>query len=42
MFPAAAESCREGTGGHQQLLQLVKNHRHIVTPSRRLEVCTDR
>ena len=25
----------------QQLLQLVKNHSHIVTPSRRLEVCTD-
>jgi len=23
------------------LLQLVKNHSHIVTPSRRLEVCTD-
>jgi putative PIN family toxin of toxin-antitoxin system len=29
-------------GIRQQLLQLVKNHSHIVTPSRRLEVCTDR
>jgi uncharacterized protein len=28
-------------GIRQQLLQLVKNHSHIVTPSRRLEVCTD-
>ena len=28
-------------GVRQQLLQLVKNHSHIVTPSRRLEVCTD-
>jgi putative PIN family toxin of toxin-antitoxin system len=25
----------------QQLLQLVKNHSHVVKPSRRLEVCTD-
>jgi putative PIN family toxin of toxin-antitoxin system len=29
-------------GIRQQLLQLVKNHSHIVKPSRRLEVCTDR
>ena len=29
-------------GIRQQLLQLVKNHSHLVTPSRRLEVCTDR
>jgi len=28
-------------GIRQQLLQLLKNHSHIVTPSRRLEVCTD-
>jgi uncharacterized protein len=28
-------------GIRQQLLQLVKNHSHIVTPSRCLEVCTD-
>jgi putative PIN family toxin of toxin-antitoxin system len=28
-------------GIRQQLLQLVKKHSHIVTPSRRLEVCTD-
>jgi len=28
-------------GIRQQLLQLVKNHSHVVTPSRRLEVCTD-
>jgi putative PIN family toxin of toxin-antitoxin system len=28
-------------GIRQQLLQLVKNHSHIVTPSRRLEICTD-
>jgi uncharacterized protein len=28
-------------GIRQQLLQLIKNHSHIVTPSRRLEVCTD-
>jgi uncharacterized protein len=25
----------------QQLLQLIKNHSHIVKPSRRLEVCSD-
>ena len=29
------------TGIRQQLLQLVKNHSHVVTPSRRLEICTD-
>lgn len=28
-------------GIRRQLLQLLKNHSHIVTPSRRLEVCTD-
>jgi putative PIN family toxin of toxin-antitoxin system len=28
-------------GIRQQLLRLVKNHSHIVTPSRRLEICTD-
>ena len=28
-------------GIRQQLLLLVKNHSQIVTPSRRLEVCTD-
>jgi uncharacterized protein len=28
-------------GIRQQLLQLIKNHSHIVTSSRRLEVCTD-
>jgi putative PIN family toxin of toxin-antitoxin system len=28
-------------GIRQQLLQLIKNHSHIVKPSRRLEVCTD-
>jgi putative PIN family toxin of toxin-antitoxin system len=28
-------------GIRQQLLQLVKNHSDIVTPSRRLDVCTD-
>lgn len=28
-------------GIRQQLLQLIKNHSHIVRPSRRLEVCTD-
>jgi len=28
-------------GIRRQLLQLIKNHSHIVTPSRRLEVCTD-
>ena len=28
-------------GIRQQLLQLIKNHSHIVTPSRRLDVCTD-
>lgn len=28
-------------GIRQHLLQLVKNHSHIVTPSRRLEVCSD-
>jgi putative PIN family toxin of toxin-antitoxin system len=28
-------------GIRQQLLQLIKNHSHIVTPSRRLEVCAD-
>jgi uncharacterized protein len=28
-------------GLRQQLLQLVKNHSHIVTPSRRLEVTSD-
>jgi uncharacterized protein len=28
-------------GIRQELLQLVKNHRYIVGPSRRLEVCTD-
>jgi hypothetical protein len=28
-------------GIRQQLLQLVKNHSHIVTPYRRLEICTD-
>jgi putative PIN family toxin of toxin-antitoxin system len=30
-----------GKGIRQQLLQLFKNRSHIVTPSRRLEVCTD-
>ena len=29
-------------GLRQQLLQLVKNHSHIVAPSRRLEVTSDR
>jgi putative PIN family toxin of toxin-antitoxin system len=28
-------------GIRQQLLQLIKNHSHVVTPSRRLEVCSD-
>ena len=28
-------------GIRQQLLQLVKNHSHIVTPSRRVEICTN-
>ena len=28
-------------GIRQQLLQLVKNHSYIVSPSRRLEVCSD-
>jgi len=28
-------------GIRQQLLELVKNHSHSVTPSRRLEICTD-
>jgi uncharacterized protein len=28
-------------GVRQQLLQLIKNHSHIVTPSRRLEVSSD-
>jgi len=28
-------------GIRQQLLQLVKNHSYIVSPARRLEVCTD-
>jgi putative PIN family toxin of toxin-antitoxin system len=28
-------------GIRQQLLQLIKNHSHIVTSSRRLKVCTD-
>jgi putative PIN family toxin of toxin-antitoxin system len=28
-------------GIRQALLQLIKNHSHIVTPSRRLEICPD-
>jgi uncharacterized protein len=28
-------------GIRQQLLQLIKNHSHIVTPTRRLEICSD-
>ena len=28
-------------GVRQQLLQLIKNHSHVVTPLRRLEVCRD-
>jgi putative PIN family toxin of toxin-antitoxin system len=35
------QSWLSAKGVRQQLLQLIKNHSHIVTPSRRLEVCTD-
>src|SRR5271169_5224844 len=37
----ARPALRIRKGLRQQLLQLIKNHSHIVTPTRRLEVTSD-